>query len=319
MLDENAFKMRSLSVVGNINRDVKTSPFKSGEHLFNDGESSADFISETIGGGGANSAFAAASLGASVTFAGRVGRDTLGSRLERTLQNHGITANLTKDKVNPSGTSIGLTFTSGHRHFVSCLPSCRALTLKDIAIKDVLAREHLLRADVWFSDAMLNGGNEKLFRAAQRAGVDVSLDLNWDPHWGQASRAEIKARKLAVRTALPFVNLVHGNVRELTEFTDAKDLDGALARLIDWGVEAVVVHLGAKGAGYCTRDAFVIEPPAKIKQQVNATGTGDVLSVCMMLLHRHKGSTVTDRLKLANKIVAQFIEGKRSFIPTISG
>jgi 2-dehydro-3-deoxygluconokinase len=318
MLDENAFKLSSISVVGNINRDVKTSPLEAGEYLFHDGESSAQFINETIGGGGANSAFAAASLGASVTFAGRVGKDALGNRLERTLQQHGIAANLTKDKSNPSGTSVGLTFNSGHRHFVSCLPSCRALTLKDIALKDVLAREHLLRADVWFSGAMLNGGNEKLFRAARRAGVDVSLDLNWDPHWGHASRAEIKARKLAIRTALPFVNLVHGNVRELTEFADAKDLNGALSRLIGWGAEAVVVHMGAEGAGYYNRDMFIIEPPVKAKQHVNATGTGDVLSVCMMLLHRHKGSTVSDRLKLANKIVAQFIEGKRNFIPAIA-
>jgi sugar/nucleoside kinase (ribokinase family) len=182
----------------------------------------------------------------------------------------------------------------------------------------VTACRHLLRADVWFSEAMLNGGNLKLFRAARRAGIDVSLDLNWDPHWGQASRRDIKGRKEAVRATLPFVNLVHGNIRELTEFADAGDLDEALVRLVGWGAEAVVVHFGSKGAGYFDGKTLIVEPPAKVKKQVNATGTGDVLSVCMILLHGTVGATIRERLQLANRVVAQFIEGKRDFIPALA-
>src|SRR5438128_350210 len=146
MLIDPSFKGSSLCVVGNINRDVKTTPFKPGEHLLRDGESSVDSIRETIGGGGANSAFAAAVLGA---------RD-----------------------------------------------------------------------------------------------LGVSIDLNWDPSWGVATHAEIKKRKKAVRSVLPLVHVAHGNVRELLELTDTSNLDTALNSLADWGVEAVVVHLGEKGAGY---------------------------------------------------------------------
>ena len=69
------FAGSSLCVVGNINRDVKTAPMWAGEHLFADGETSVSSIIETIGGGGANSAFAAASLGARVAFLGKVGAD----------------------------------------------------------------------------------------------------------------------------------------------------------------------------------------------------------------------------------------------------
>ena len=75
MLDESAFRGSSLCVVGNINRDVKTAPFAPSESLFRDGETSVNSVIETIGGGGANSAFAAASLGARVTFLGKVGAD----------------------------------------------------------------------------------------------------------------------------------------------------------------------------------------------------------------------------------------------------
>ncbi len=75
--------------------------------------------------------------------------------------------------------------------------------------------------------------------------------------------------------------------------------------------------MGEKGAGYYNRESFIIEPPVKAKRQVNATGTGDVLSVCMMLLHRHPEISIRERLQLANKIVSQFIEGKHDFIPIL--
>ena len=58
---------------------------------------------------------------------------------------------------------------------------------------------HLLRADVWFSKGMLFGGNLRLFQTARAAGLRTSLDLNWDPLWGRAPQAEIRARKQAVK------------------------------------------------------------------------------------------------------------------------
>ena len=54
----------NLCVVGNLNRDVKTAPLRPEPRLLEDGETGAAWIVETIGGGAANSASAAASLGA---------------------------------------------------------------------------------------------------------------------------------------------------------------------------------------------------------------------------------------------------------------
>lgn len=318
MLTEKVFEQSSLCVVGNLNRDIKTSPVRAGVYLFRDGETSVSQIAETPGGGGANSAFAARALGAKVAFFGRVGADALGDRLEETLKQHGIASHLVRDKAHGSGTSIALAFDNGHRHFLSSLDSCRELTLKDVDVKAMAGSDHLLRADVWFSDAMLGGGNERLFRAARRAGLEVSLDLNWDPHWGHASAREIKARKVAVRETLKWVNLVHGNARELKEFADTNKLTTALVRLIKWGAEGVVVHLGGKGAGYFDRSGLIVEPPAKVKRHTTVTGTGDVLSVCMILLHRQTHVPIRERLRLSNQIVAQFIEGKRPFIPPLA-
>ena len=289
------FEGSSLCVVGNINRDVKTSPLHAGEHLLRDGESSVSSISETIGGGGANSAFAAAAMGARLSFVGKIGEDPLGARLERTLARHGLISFLAKDPAHPSGTSIALALDNGHRHFVSCLPANEALTFEDIDLRSLEGMQHLLRADVWFSE-----------------------DLNWDPQWGHAPAAQIEARKQAVRDVLPLVTLAHGNVRELMEFTGAPDLDSALRNLTAWGAKAVVAHLGAQGAGYYQEGELLIEPPAPVRSLVNSAGTGDVLSVFLMLLHQRADIAIAERLRTANGIVAQFMEGSLSLIPALA-
>lgn len=318
MLSEANLRGARLCVVGNINRDVKTAPLPSAEALLSDGETGADAITETIGGGGANSAFAAAALGGRVTFVGKVGADALGDRLERTLVANGLAARLTRDPRHPSGTSLALAFADGHRHFISHLPASRALAFEDIDLTALDGQDHLLRADIWFSEAMLFGGNQRLFETALAKGVPVSIDLNWDPDWGRASTERIRARKRAVREALPGVTLAHGNVRELTEFADAPDLSSALQRITGWGARAVVVHLGAEGAGWYSEGSWVTVPPCPVSRHVNTTGTGDVLSVCAMLLHPRAEAPPAERLALANAIVAEFIEGRRTLIPPLS-
>src|SRR6266850_2270586 len=101
MLDETAFVGRRLCVVGNVNRDLRTAPIPAGDYLFHDGETSAAFVRETIGGGGANSALAAAGLGAEVRLAGKVGEDPLGYRLEAVLAANNVRPFLARDDERP--------------------------------------------------------------------------------------------------------------------------------------------------------------------------------------------------------------------------
>ena len=315
MLDDTAFRGRRLCVVGNLNRDLRTAPVPGGDHLLADGETSAAFIRETVGGGGANSALAAAALGADVRLVARVGADALADRLEAVLRARGVTPLLARDPHHPTGTSLNLVFDTGRRHFVSCLPSSAALTFEDVDPAAAFAgAEHLLRADVWFSEPMLSGGNERLFRAARSAGLAISLDVNWDPVWGRCDAATVRRRKQAIAGVLPLVDAVHGNVGELCTFADATDIDSALRRIAGWGARAVVLHMGTEGAGYYTDGKLVREPMVPASTSVNATGTGDVLSVCMMLLHRRDDIPIAQKLRLANRIVSQYVAGERSFV-----
>lgn len=316
MLDETALTQGSLIVVGNINRDVKTSPISGGAAILSDGETAAESITETIGGGGANAAFAAAALGGHVAFLGKVGDDDLGRRLQARLEKSRILARLVRDRENPTGTSIALAYDSGHRHFISHLPSSRTLRFEDLDL-DLSGFAHLLRADIWFSEPMLFGGNEKLFQWARGRNIPVSMDLNWDPLWGQGDESEINRRKQAAMDVLPLVTIAHGNIRELCACTRTDDLESALRRLEKCGAPAVLVHMGEKGAGYYSGGKLEVVPATPARRRLHATGTGDVLSVCAMLLHARQDVPVAERLKLANRIVTEFIEGKRTLIPTL--
>jgi sugar/nucleoside kinase (ribokinase family) len=316
MAPASIFSGTSLCVVGNLNRDIKTAPFPEGDYLFQDGETGIGGISETIGGGGAISAAVAAALGAQTDFIGRIGDDALGARLEKTLVRAGVRCHLQRALHEATGTTINLVYQSGSRHFLSCHPNNRRLNFSDLDLSCLAAATHLYRADVWFSEAMLFGGNQQLLHAARTRGLTTSLDINWDPAWGQAPASEIARRKQAVREILPLVDLVHGNVRELCEFADCGEMEAAVAGILASGATAIVLHMGASGAGYFSATEAIVQPPAPVRQRVMSTGTGDVLSVCMMLLHAG-GMAIPDRLRRANEVVAEFMEGKRPFIPAL--
>ncbi len=312
-----SFSGPPLCVVGNVNRDVKVHGVPGGAGLFQDGETSVPRITETIGGGGANSACAAAGLGASVRFLAKVGANLLADRLRSALERHGVHTVFACQQGLSTGTTVALGYVTGHRHFLSCLPNNEALTFDDLDLSALDGCGHLLRADVWFSQAMLEGGNRRLLAEARRRGLATSLDINFDPRWADAPASVIAQRKRLLRDVLSLVDLAHGNTRELCEFTDSPDLPMALGKLADWGVKAVVVHLGTQGAGYFADGHWVTEPPCLIHHPVNSTGTGDVLSVCMMLLHHRLDLSIEQKLRLANRIVSEFMEGRRQLIPSL--
>lgn len=311
------FTEASICVVGNINRDVKVHAVTGSEHLLRDGETSVQAITETIGGGGANSACAAAALGARVHFVGKVGADALGKQLRIAMEKHGVRTHLKADRACASGTTVALGLATGHRHFLSCLPNNQTLQFKDLDLRALSSCQELLRADVWFSRQMLEEGNERLLSEARVRGLRTSLDINFDPVWSSGSAREIRRRKRLLRNILSLVDMAHGNVRELCEFSDASDLNTALKLVSAWGAGSVVVHLGRKGAGFYSDGELVVEPANQARRAVHSTGTGDVLSICMILLAANEELSIPQKLRISNRVVREFMEGKRQLIPEL--
>ena len=194
-------------------------------------------------------------IGRQVRFVGKVGADALAERLRQALENHGVRTYLACDGQAETGTTVALGFSTGHRHFLSCLPNNESLTFEDIDLAALDGCTHLLRADVWFSPAMLDGRQSATVGSeARHRSVTTSLDINFDPCWSSAPPDAIAHRKQLLRSVLSLVDIAHGNIRELCEFTDSPDLDAALMRLDGWGVQTRGRAHGGTGAGYyCQR------------------------------------------------------------------
>jgi sugar/nucleoside kinase (ribokinase family) len=306
-----------LAIVGNINLDIKTSPVAASPHLFDDGETSVEEIYESLGGGAANVAIAAARLGGHVHFCGCVGDDPLGARIEAALAAFGVTPHLRRKPV-PTGRSINLNWSHHHRHFLSSLPNNRALTAADISIAELAAAgcRSLYRGDIWFSDSMLLKGNQSLLAEARAAGMTTAIDINWDPEWSvPGNHQKVTERISLAARMLPHVSTVQANEQELARFTGLLEVKKAAAVLRDYGCGEVVVHRGARGAAVLTSAGDWIEVPATpVEKVVCETGTGDVFTAAYLLLD---SVPLPERLQACCRIAARHLQGSRILLPRL--
>jgi sugar/nucleoside kinase (ribokinase family) len=306
----------AIAVVGNLNLDLRTSPISPSPAILSDGETSAEQIVETVGGGGANTAAALAALGGKPSFCCAVGGDELGRRLVRFLEAQGVQVHAAVKNV-PTGRSLALTWDTHQRHFVSSLPNTHLLEEADVDLAKLLRRgcRHLYRADVWFAERMLPRGNTSLLRRAREAGMDTSLDINWDPAWAEGpDHPRATERRDWLRSALPFVTYVHGNERELAFFTGAASTADCVRLLREWGAGAVIVHRGARGCAAATGGGWLEVPAVPVSRIVNETGTGDVFTAAFLLA---EGQPLGERLSAGASAAARHLQGTQDFIPPL--
>jgi sugar/nucleoside kinase (ribokinase family) len=311
-----AISTSPIAVVGNLNLDYRTGPIPASPALWSDGETAVGEIYETLGGGGANTAVAAALLSGRVYLCASVGDDALGRRLETQLIAMGVIAKLSR-KSTATGRSIALTWDTHQRHFLSCLPSSAELSEEDVDLKSLWEAgcRHLYRADVWFAPRMLDGGNQRLLRSAQSLGMETSLDINWDPAWSTAAAAVIGPRLKAVAGLLPHVSYAHGNEREICRFTGQDDVLDAVRWILDRGTKAVILHRGPRGCAAFAIDAKRVEVPARpVARVVSETGTGDVFTAAFLLLG---DLPLPDRLQACAEVAARHLEGSIDLLPRL--
>jgi sugar/nucleoside kinase (ribokinase family) len=319
-----------IAIVGNLNLDIRTSPIAQSEGIFSDGETGVEAIYESLGGGGANTAIAAALMGGDVHFCCAVGRDELGRRLCEFLERHRVHV---RPALKPAATgrSIALTWITHQRHFLSSLPHARLLEETDIDLDQLSGAgcRHLYRADAWFADRMLAAGNASLFRRAREAGMETSLDVNWDPLWtgaGGSSGASgggtnrgsdtnaVQTRISQLRSTLSHVSFVHGNERELSFFAGTRSAREAARRLLDWGAGAVIVHRGPQGCAAATPSGWLEVPAVPVAKIVSETGTGDVFTAAFLLT---ADLPLAARLHECAAAAARHMQGSPTYAPLL--
>lgn len=294
--------MAEVFVVGSVNQDfvlkVERRPAP-GETI-----TEAD-LSLHDGGKGANQAVAAALLGASVAFLGRVGEDDLGGPLVAALEEKGVDTQLVSAVEGESTGAAFITLTPDGENAIVVAPGAnRRLSLGDV-------------------DAAAPAIGEATVLVAQ---MEVPLDV-------VARAVEVAATggTRALVNLAPPANLPRNVLEKLDPLivneheaafllgSSVEGTEGALSaarELLSLGPRSAVVTLGAAGAVFA--DAGSIKHlPAPETKVVDTTGAGDAF-VGALATRLARGASLEEAVSYAVRVGAAAVmkEGAQSSLPT---
>ena len=252
-------------VVGSINMDLVARMARLprlGETVHGD-----DF--QTIPGGkGANQAVAAARLGARVTLIGRVGDDSFGEMLRRSLEEYGVSAEhvLVTEGCSSGVALIGVEATGANSITVVAGANGR-LSPHDVASRaDVIAAADVLIVQL---ETPLDTVATAI-RLARESGVRTILDP------APAPSGPLPAELLAVEILSP--NQTEAEALTGVAVHDVASARTAARRLRDLGAKAVVLKLGELGALVLDEAGREEHVPARVANVVDTTAAGDAFT-----------------------------------------
>src|SRR3712207_3362262 len=252
--------MAEIFVLGSINQDFVLKV----ERRPQPGETVTDAeLSTGSGGKGANQAAAAARLGASVTFLGRVGDDEFGEPLVQALGEKGVDTSLVKQGSSESTGAAFITVTPDGENAITVAPGAnRSLTPEDAeAASEAIGDAHVLVAQIEIPVKTVLRAVEVAAECGTRALVNLA------PTFEVPRELLEKADPLVVNEH-EAAFLLGGGV---------EGVDGALSaapKLLSLGPRSAVITIGEAGAVFANGEASRHLPAPKV-EVVDTTGAGD--------------------------------------------
>jgi sugar/nucleoside kinase (ribokinase family) len=252
------------------------------------------------GGGVPNTATALARLGVPVSAVGRIGEDSLGDYLLNALENEEIGIRwIKRDSRQTTSTTMIMVDPDGERRFIHYIGANGNLRLNDID-SELIKNASILHIAYAFVLPGLDGDPmTKILREAKESGVITVLDTAWD--------AKGKWLEL-IGTALPFVDYFIPNLAEARAITGLEDPHDIAHRLLDLGVQTVVLKLNKAGCLAMDRGRRTIECPAYPVKVVDTTGAGDAF-IAGFIAGIWNGRSLYESLQLANAVGALCVAG----------
>ncbi len=203
------------------------------------------------GGAPANVAVVASLMGSETAFIGKVGNDSFGEMLIKTLKDKNVdVSGIVKSDDYKTTVAVVSVDERGERSFSFYRKNCADVNLT----KNEINFEKVKSADIFhFGSVSLT--DEPCFSAvcyaveyARSNGAIITYDPNYRPLlWADKAEALAKMRYL-----LKFVDIIKVSDEELTLLTGEADAEKGAEKLLDQGIRIVVVTLGENGAYYKT-------------------------------------------------------------------
>ncbi|MBB5854055.1 ribokinase [Amycolatopsis umgeniensis] len=245
------------------------------------------------GGKGANTAVAAARLGADVALLGAVGDDPYGGLLKRSLADSGVDTAPLRTSERPTGIAY-ITVTPDGENSILVSPGANSgLRPEDVDLGG--AEIVVLSLEIPLETV------EHAVAKAAEAGVRTLLNLS-------------PAAELSAKT-LQGLDVLLVNEHEAA-FLLGGEAD--FAELLGLGPKAAVVTLGAKGAAVVTADGVTEVPSPKV-EAVDTTGAGDAFAGALAT-SLAKGEELAEAARWAVKVAAITVtrQGAQPSYPTAS-
>jgi ribokinase len=294
--------MTDVFVMGSINQDfvlkVERRP-QPGETVTN------AKLSTHNGGKGANQAAAAALLGASVTFLGRVGDDEFGEPLVQALQEKGIDTSLVERASGASTGAAFITVTPDGENAITVAPGAN----RSLAPEDVDAAAGAI-GDARVFVAQMEIPAHSVLRA-----VEISADKDTRALVNLAPMFEVPRELLEKLDPL----VVNEHEAAFLLGREVEGVDGALSaapELLSLGPRSAVITIGEDGAVLADGES-VDHFPAPEVEVVDTTGAGDAF-VGALATQLARGASLQEAVAYAVRAGAAAVtkEGAQGALPT---
>lgn len=226
-----------------------------------------DAIDIRNGGDSLNVAVGLKKLGHQVGFAGKIGDDLQGDFLVKTMDQAGIDRRgLIRAANLATCTVVVMINSTGERTFFYLGGANDHFSLEDLnrSLIDEAAVVHV--GGTYLLPQFDGDGAAELFREARSMDKLTSMDVTWD----------IRGRwRKTIEPCLPYLSFFFPSYKEAAEITGRVKAEEMAALLQDWGVQNVVIKLGAEGCYVKPAAAGGFFVPAFDAAVVDTTGAGD--------------------------------------------
>ena len=221
-------------------------------------------------------------LGKKTAFIGKVGNDTFGHMLKRTVEESGTdVTNLVMDNDIHTTLAFVHTYPDGEREFSFYRnPGADMMLTKDEIMEDII------KAGKIFHFGTLSSTHEGV-RTATRYAIDVAKEngllISFDPNLREPLWSSLEDAKREIEYGLSKCDILKISDNELEFMTGTDDYSAGVKILRGkYDIPLIFVTLGKDGSRAYYEDIMVEAPPFTEVKTIEKTGAGDTFGGCAL-------------------------------------
>lgn len=273
-------------VVGELNVDIILNQIDGLPEIGK--EKIAKKLTITLGSSSAIFASNLSTLGANVSFLGKIGTDNHANIVKTSLEDRGVKTNLILETPDhKTGLTIVMNYDMDRANIT--YPGAMNYLIESEITDEILAQAKHLHVSSVFMQLALKNDIINLFKRAKEIGLTTSLDPQWDP----SEKWDLDIEKL-----LPLVDIFLPNSKEFQFITRTNDISSGIDKVKNFA-NIIVIKDGENGA-HLWQNQEVITKPAFLNPNVaDCIGAGDSFDAGFISKYI-KGEELSDCLTFGN-------------------